>query len=168
MILVQKTPETWLGAICEQCLGFVSRSVIIGDDWYTFKRGRGFLKLPASQARGGDQPGNYQHGDKEYLNSLVGSRWRIRLNCITVFSRVWRPAMQSNADDRNAVSKSVIVAIVIIVSALLGVHFGVQKLYVDPNMAVITGQLETLKRSQAAHFGILKSEIEGLKHGDSK
>lgn len=163
MRLVHKTPETWPGALLEMWLGFMSRSVVIGEYWYVFKRGRGLLKLPASQARGGDQPGIKAPGDVKYLDSLVGAKWSLQTNCITVFSKIWRRSMQSNADDRNAIAKSVVIAMLMLVMAGGGFILGIQKVWIDPNVSQILSEFESAKRSRGYYSGVFKEQMEALR-----
>lgn len=84
--LVTKTPETLLDTFLELCIGFCSRSVIVNDDWYVFKRGRGLLKMPASACKSSSIDGCYC--DAKFP---VGSDWSLKNNCVTVFSKAWYP-----------------------------------------------------------------------------
>lgn len=74
--------------------GIVPTSVVIGKDWYHFRRQRfqkhsiealakmpGFFIAPIREATS---------QDIEYVESLVGSEWSLRHNCLTRLSRLWR------------------------------------------------------------------------------
>ena len=84
--LVTKTPETLLDTLIELCIGFCSRSVIVNDDWYVFKRGRGLLKMPSSACKSSSI-----NGLDCNVEFPVGSDWSLTNNCITVFSKAWYP-----------------------------------------------------------------------------
>jgi hypothetical protein len=163
-ILVTKTPKSWGGACVELAIGFVSRSVIIGPYWYVFKRGRGLLKLPAKSATGEFRSGAYHSPDA--LEPYVGSKWTLTNNCITVFSPIWRPRM-ANAEDRLAIARSVTTSIVVIVLSAIGIATAVSNYIVRPQTELLLeqivelrGEVATLKRSNAAHFGQIKSLLK--------
>jgi hypothetical protein len=71
--------------------------------------------------------------------------------------------MASSADDRNAIARSVIIAMVMLFLALGGVVLTVQKVWIDPNMDAILSGLETAKRSRSYYSGVFKDEIEELR-----
>jgi hypothetical protein len=136
---------------------------VIGNDWYVFRRGKGLLKLPASHVTGSRQRGLFVPGSKAYLDSKVGLKWSYRENCATVFSTIWRKQMASNADDRNAIAKSVIVAMVMLFLAGGGVVLTVQKVWIDPNIDAILGAFESAKNSRKYYSGVFKDELDELR-----
>jgi hypothetical protein len=162
--LVTKTPKSWAGTFVELALGFVSRSVVIGPHWYVFKRGRGLLKLPATSATGEFRTGAPSSPD--VLEPLVGSKWTLTNNCMTVFSPIWRPRM-ANAEDRLAIARSVTVSVVMIALAVIGMASAVSNFIIRPQTEQLLEQIvdlraevATLRRSNAAHFGQLKSLLK--------
>ena len=162
--LITKTPKSWAGTCVELVLGFVSRSVVIGPYWYVFKRGRGLLKLPAKSATGEMREGAPSSPD--VLDRYVGSKWTLATNCLTIFSPVWRPRM-ANAEDRLAIARSVTASIVVIVLSVIGIATAVSNYIVRPQTELLLeqivelrGEVATLKRSNAAHFGQLKSLLK--------
>ena len=70
---------------------FPPQSTIIGERWYRFKRGRGFVVLPADLAKRAGYKIEYVRPataeDIEYLESNLGSDWSWLHNCVTVMSR---------------------------------------------------------------------------------
>lgn len=162
--LVTKTPKSWVGTCVELVLGFVSRSVVIGPHWYVFKRGRGLLRLPAKSATGEIRSGAPSSPDA--IDPYVGSKWTLTNNCMTVFSPIWRPRM-ANAEDRLAIARSVTVSVVMIALAVIGMASAVSNFIIRPQTEQLLEQIvdlraevATLKRSNSAHFGQIKSLLK--------
>jgi len=160
-MLVTKTPAEWSGTIMELVLGFCSRSMVVGRFWYVFRRGRGLCRLPAHMARGGAMPGAAV--DPAGLDQLVGARWSLLgQNCALTFNPYWRKAgaaMQNNADDRNAMARSIALAVLMMTLAIGGIAGGGYWFWVRPVLTSIdelSYEVDRLGRSQAAHFGDVK------------
>ncbi|PKR56333.1 hypothetical protein [Thalassospira lohafexi] len=75
--------------------------------------------------------------------------------------------MKSNADDRTAIAKSVTISIVTIVLVVFGLASSVTNFIIRPQtealleqIVELRGEVATLKRSNAAHFGQVKSLLK--------
>jgi len=72
--------------------------------------------------------------------------------------------MKSNAEDRIAVARSVVTNIFVVVFAVLGLVATIVNLVIKPEtteilnrIAILESNQETMKRSNATHFGQIKS-----------
>lgn len=100
--------------------------------------------------------------DPAGLDALVGTAWRLGgPNCALTFNPYWRKAgaMQSNADDRNAMARSIALALLMMVLSIGGIVGAGYWFWVRPvqaSNAELQDQMDTMRKSQAAHFGEIK------------
>lgn len=154
--LVTRTPQTWLGIIAEAAFGTAGRSVIIDGAWYRFRRGRGLVCSSADVAASRAELCVVDAGPTEDdLGHLVGTRWSTLTNCATVFAPFWRSDVSGvSTGDRQSIVRSVLLGL--IVAAALAVSAGY---FVN---SWIDGKLDTMQRSNAAHFGQIKAMIKDM------
>lgn len=166
---VTKTPRTWLGTLLEAVTGFYGRSVIVGRDWYLFRKGR----FTVAQARHADRAdlcitdaGEASESDIAYLRSLTGSRWSVSHNCVTALSPVWRRKMSGvSSEDRQSIARSVVVAVVAVALMLVGMFFFIDR-WADGKVQAIREDIANLKRATAAYYGNHRKAIEELKESE--
>jgi len=164
-LLVTKTPAEWSGTIMELVLGFCSRSIVVGRFWYVFRRGRGLCRLPAHLARGGAMPG--APVDPAGLDQLVGARWSfLGQNCAVTFNPYWRKAgvMRSNADDRKAIVRAIVVAALFGAFALFGAGAAFDRAFMQPlrhDLAELRAEVASARQSANTHFGQVKQMLKG-------
>lgn len=162
--LVTRTPTIWLGALAEALAGTCGRSVIIDGAWYRFKRGQGLVMSRAQTAK--TRPDLCivdagQSDEAEALRRLIRTKRSPLTNCATVFAPFWRSDMSGvSPGDRSSIVRAVLlgllgllVTVALIVSAVVGIGFW------------IDAKLDAMQRSNAAHFGQIKSMIEELSEG---
>lgn len=87
-------PSTILGLLASLMVGRAGDGAAIGNDWYHFRRGSGFVRddlriagrsgacdiLPVRAAT---------EEDRAYLESLIGTPWRWWCNCFCVTRGLW-------------------------------------------------------------------------------
>lgn len=78
--------------------------------------------------------------------------------------------MASSADDRNAISRSVGTTIIVGALCILGGFYGLKEFVIEPYMNEMRGRLDAIeadvqsfKASNAAYYGIHKSELQSLR-----
>lgn len=153
----------------EAVTGFYGRSVIIGSDWYLFRKGR----FTVAQARHADRAdlcitdaGEASESDIAYLRSLTGSRWSVSHNCVTALSPVWRWKMSGvSSEDRQSIARSVVVAVVTIALVIFGLMYLVDR-WADSKVQAIREDIAVLKRATAAYYGNHRKAIEELKESE--
>ena len=168
--LVTRTPQSWLGTIVEAAFGTCGRSIIIDGAWYRFKHGRGLIASSAEVAVTRPElcvvdAGPCDDGDR--LRALVGTRWSILHNCVTVFAPFWRSDMSGvTPGDRSSIARSVVLSLIalfaFIVLVILGVVWADDR--IDAKFEKASDRHEEMYRSVVTHLGQIKSALGTVKN----
>lgn len=92
---VSVRPSNIAGLVVALLFGRAGDGAAIGEDWYHFRRGAGFVR---DDLRVATRCGAYDiipirpasQADREYLEGLVGEPWKWWRNCFCVTRRLWR------------------------------------------------------------------------------
>lgn len=166
--LVTRTPQTWLGTLVEAAIGTCGRSIIVGERWYRFKRRAGLVASDAAVAAKAPglcivDAGPVDPAQGEALGRLVGTKWSLCQNCVTVFAPYWKAAVTDgepsrvSPGDRASIGRSV--ALTLIVAILVG--FAVNA-WMDSKMARLEAQQLKHYRSVVAHLGQIKARLKEI------
>ncbi|MFX4223521.1 MAG: hypothetical protein ACMVO3_22615 [Thalassobaculum sp.] len=176
--LVTSTPQTWAGTIAEALVGTAGRSIIVGREWFRFKRGRGLVASDAAVAETRDElcivrAGEVSQAEIAALHRMTGRRWSPLFNCLTAFAPFWEGRMSIvTPGDRDSIARRVVVSLVILVAVAVVLLFAA-KWYRDSIVAEIRSEIETVRsemddirseqksyhRSIVTHLGQIKARL---------
>ncbi len=89
---VAKRPDNWWGMLLSLLLGRAGDGVLIGQEWYHFRRGRlvkdpaevlwrkpGYIVAPIREAT---------EAEVRRLNAALGTKWTVFNNCLKISPRI--------------------------------------------------------------------------------
>lgn len=158
--LVTRTPKTWAGTIAEAAFGTAGRSIIVGREWFRFKKGRGLVNSDAAVAEARDdfciiRAGEVSNEQIEALRRMTGRRWSPLFNCLTAFAPFWEGRMSRiSPDDRQSIARYVTLTVFLTAAITISGGYLLDR--------YITGLLDERHHSLTVHLGQIKAMIRDL------
>jgi hypothetical protein len=158
--LVTRTPQTWTGTIAEAVFGTAGRSIIVGREWFRFKKGRGLVNSDAAVVTSRDEfcvirAGEVSNEEIEALRRMTGRKWSPLFNCLTAFAPFWEGRMSRiTPGDRDSIARYVVIVFFLCAALTVGSGYLINH-WVD-------SKIDPLRNSMSKHFGDVKKMIREL------
>lgn len=93
VLLIEKAPDNLVGLLFIILIGSAGRSIVIGDYWYHYRRGkfcRDHIRV-LMRRRGYVVRGQRQASISDFVTceNLIGQKWRLNRNCVTELGSLW-------------------------------------------------------------------------------